>query len=82
MTIKDLLKNKTIYPTVVVPEGRDDDVGYAITVVDDLIFDSTQEHALKLCRKTLEWTCGFYGIKNIYFAVWFEQQVNVPPLKY
>ena len=36
MTIEDLLK-KTIYPTVVVPEGRDDDVGYAITVVDDLI---------------------------------------------
>ena len=50
-------------------------------MVDDLIFDSTQEHALKLCRESLEWTCGFYGIKNIYFAVWFQQNVNVPPLK-
>ena len=81
MIIEDLMKNKTIYPIVIVPEGRDDDVGHTVTVVDDLIFDSTQEHALKLYRKSLEWTCGFYRIKNIYFAVWFEQQVNVPPLK-
>ena len=41
MTIEDLLYKKTIYPTVVIPEGRDNDVGHAITVVDDLIFDST-----------------------------------------
>ena len=80
MTIEDLLKENTSFPTVVVPEGQNDDVGHAITVVDDLIFDST--HALKLCRELLEWTCGFYGIKNICFAVWFEQQVNVPPLKH
>ena len=36
MTNEDLLK-KTNFPTVVVPEGRDNDVGHAITVVDDLI---------------------------------------------
>ena len=72
---------KTIFPTIVVPEGRNDDDGHAITVVDDLIFDSTQKHALKLYRESLEWTCGFYGIKDIYFAVRFQQNLSAPPLE-
>ena len=38
MTIEDLLKENISFPTVVVPEGWNDDVRHAITVVDDLIF--------------------------------------------
>jgi hypothetical protein len=27
-------------------------------VVDDLIFDSTQTYAMRLCRDSLDWICG------------------------
>ena len=37
----DLLNNLTIYPTVIVLVGNDGSVNHAVTVVDDLIFDST-----------------------------------------
>ena len=48
----------TEFPTVVVPQGRDGSVNHAVCIVDDLVFDSTQPKALKLCRETLDWVCG------------------------
>ena len=63
MTIEKLLKEKTIYPTVVVPEGRDNNVGHAITVVDDLIFYSTQEHALNFAENPLNGLVDFMESK-------------------
>ena len=42
MSIRDLVENKTIFPTIVVPQGEDESVGYAVCVVNDFIFDSTQ----------------------------------------
>ena len=73
LTIKDLVKNKTIYPTLVIPSGNDGSTGHAVCVVDDLIFDSTQENALKLCRESLDWICGRYGCKELYVAIRFHQ---------
>ena len=40
---------------VVVPLGCDGGIGHAIIVVGDYIFDSTQTHALKLDKKSLDW---------------------------
>ena len=37
MTIEELLEEKTIYLTVVVPQGRNNNVGHAVTIVDNLI---------------------------------------------
>ena len=41
LTIKELLENKTIYPTLVIPYGNDGSTGHTICIMDDLIFDST-----------------------------------------
>ena len=66
ITIEDLLKIKIIYPNLVIPSGNDGSTGHAVCVVDDLIFDSTQENVLKLCRESLDWICGKKGCKDIY----------------
>jgi hypothetical protein len=42
----------------VIPLGGDGGIGHAITIVGDLIFDSTQTHALKLGKNTLDWCCA------------------------
>ena len=73
MTVEQLVNNKTIYTTLVVPTGNDGSTGHAVCVVDDLIFDSTQENALKLCRESLDWVCGRYGCKELYIAMRFYQ---------
>ena len=71
ITIEELVENKTIYPTLVVPIENDGSTGHAICVVDDLIFDSTQENALKLYRESLDWICGRKGYKELYVAIRF-----------
>ena len=73
LTIEDLIEDKMIYPTLVIPFRNDGSTGHAICVVDDLIFDSTQENALKLCRESLDWICGKHGCKDIYYAIRFHQ---------
>jgi hypothetical protein len=42
-------------------------------VVDDIIFDATQSHAMKLCRENLEWICGKHGMGEIKRALRFEK---------
>ena len=74
MKIEDLLTNLTIFPTMVIPMGGDKSVGHAVCVVDDLIFDSTQKFALKLCKDSLDWICGEDGCKEIYSAIRFHQK--------
>ncbi len=57
---------------VVVPLGGDGGIGHAITIVGDLIFDSTQTHALKLGKDSLDWCCANdRGFESIYMAVKF-----------
>jgi hypothetical protein len=46
---------------------------HAFVVVDDLIFDCTQTHAMKLCRESLDWICGENGIASINIALRFNQ---------
>jgi hypothetical protein len=40
---------------MVIPLGGDGGIGHAITIVGDLIFGSTQSHALKSGKKSLDW---------------------------
>jgi hypothetical protein len=57
---------------VVVPLGGDGGIGHAITIVGNLIFDSTQTHALKLGKDSLDWCCAYnHGFESIYMAVKF-----------
>ena len=55
-----LLKNcvqKTPFVTIVIPQMKNGNQNHAFTVVDDLIFDSTQSHAMKLTKESIEWIC-------------------------
>jgi hypothetical protein len=55
MTWDDLLLNITPFPTVVIPKLPSGEATHAFCVVDDLIFDSTTECALKLSRDSVMW---------------------------
>ncbi len=62
---------------VVIPLGGDGGIGHAITIVGDLIFDSTQTHALKLGKNTLDWCCANdHGFASIYMAIKFAWKKN------
>jgi hypothetical protein len=57
---------------VVIPLGGDGGIGYAITFVGDHIFDSTQRHALKLGKNSLDWCCANdRGFESIYMTIKF-----------
>jgi hypothetical protein len=68
-----VLQNKTIFPTMVIPRTNDGSAGHAVAVVDDIIFDATQSHAMKLSRKSFEWICGKHGVGGIERALRFEK---------
>ena len=73
LTIEDLLARKTRFPILIFPYGKDGSNNHSFVVVDDLIFDSTQTHALKLCRKSLDWICGDDRIGSINVALRFNE---------
>jgi hypothetical protein len=65
-------KRSDRWALVVVPLGGDGGTGHAIIIVGDLIFDSTQTHALKLGKDSLDWCCAnHHGFESIYMAVKF-----------
>jgi hypothetical protein len=60
---------------VVIPLGGDGGIGHAITIVGDLIFDSTQSHALTLGNNSLDWCCANdRGFESIYMAIKFARK--------
>jgi hypothetical protein len=68
------LKTETFHcwALVVIPLGGDGGISHAITIVGDLIFDSTQSHALKLRKNSLDWCCANNrGFESIYMAIKF-----------
>jgi hypothetical protein len=69
LSIQDLLEKRTRFPTVVIPFGRDGSKSHSFV---DLIFDSTQPSALKLCRGSLDWICGNDGMGLIDVAMRFK----------
>ena len=81
ITIEQLLGNMTEFPTLVVPLGHDGSVNHAVCIVDDLVFDSTQPKALRLCQQTFDWVCGGSGCSDIYIALWFMRGYHCKTLK-
>ena len=75
-SLEELIADKCLFPTLVVPRGADKGVGHAVCVVDDLIFDSTQARALKLEKSSFDWICGEGGCTGIYWALRFENPVG------
>ena len=70
LDIANLCEQQTPFPTIVIPQCVDGGVNHAVTVVDDLIFDSTQTNALKLTKESFDWICakngGFQKISGAY----------------
>ena len=75
ITIPTLVQKYTPYPTIVVPLGNNGSISHAITVVDDLVFDSTQKYALTLSHKYFHWICGGLGTSD---QVWGTIRFNRP----
>ena len=66
MTLSDLLKDDDHFlPRIVLLKGNDGSMNHAVTVVDDLIFDSTQKFALKKCKESFDWCCGDEGCGGV-----------------
>jgi hypothetical protein len=41
ISLDELVQNKTIFPTMVIPRANDESASHAVVVVDDIIFDAT-----------------------------------------
>ena len=66
-----VLNNVTPYPTLVIPVLPDGSTSHAFCVVDDLIFDSSTQYALKLQWESVSWI--FHGSPcRIYQMYQFE----------
>ena len=71
----DIFGNKSRNPTLVVPVGSDGGTQHAITVVDNLIFDSNVEVALRLCQDSLDWcTNAPRGFHPVHYAIRFQRK--------
>jgi hypothetical protein len=71
-SLEEFCQARNQYPCVCFPVGNDGSENHTITVVDDLIFDSTQPNALKLCADSVHWICGQQGCLRIKSAYRFE----------
>ena len=77
ISVEHLVQKPSPYPTLVIPLGNDGSVNHSICVVDDLIFDSTQQFALKLCHKSFHWIAGELGSnKHVLGAIRFHRPVH------
>ena len=81
ISLKDLMEDLHPYPTVVILEGKDGQVDHAVCIVDNIIFDSTQQYALRLNMDSFNWICGDGGCQGIYVAFRFHKGAGVPVLK-
>ena len=76
ISVKTLCLERSPFPTVVVPLGKDKSLNHAVCVIDDLVFDSTQMFALKLKRKTFDWVVQADGVEMIHGAYRFHRKSN------
>ena len=77
----DVLNQKSHHITVVVPLGKDGGVQHVMTILDNHIFDSTQEYAMHLTKKSLDWCCNnSKGYQRVYMAVRFTMPKSPPAM--
>ena len=74
--MEELISIQTPYPTLVLPLGRDGSISHAITIVDDILIDSTQKQALKKCAEAFDWAVGS-TCDGIYLAIRFQHPWKV-----
>ena len=70
----EILQKHDPFPMLVVLIGNDGSSNHAVTILDDLIFDSTQPYAIKKSRKSLDWLCGDDGFTKLGVAYLFNQK--------
>jgi hypothetical protein len=75
------VSRKTPYLTLVHPKGRDGSVDHAVCVVDDIIFDSTLTHAMKLCEESFHAVCGGKGMAELGRVIRFCMPIGVKHTK-
>jgi len=68
LDLEDLIRNKTTRPLVLIPLACDGQVSHAVCIIDDLVFDSTQQRAMKLIMDSLHWSCGRCGFESVWEA--------------
>lgn len=73
ITIKDLIQEKTPYPTILVPIGRNGYCGHCVLVVNDIIFDAITPFGLLLIEESFEWVFGV-PVKHILMAYRFANK--------
>jgi hypothetical protein len=73
LSVEELVQNKTIFPTMIIPRANDGLASHTVIVVDDIIFDATQCHGINLCRESFEWICGKNGVGGIERALPFKK---------
>ena len=61
MTVMEVYEMRLPFPVLLILKTNDGGIQHAVTVVDDLIFDSTQKHALKLCEDGFKFLCKRNG---------------------
>ena len=55
LTIEEVIESPSPFPLLLVPEPKFGVVNNAICIVDDLVFDSITNKALRLCNETFLW---------------------------
>ena len=82
LRMDQLCREKTPYPTIVIPAGNDGSVNHAVCIVDDLVFDSTQNYALKLKKESFDFAVGECGAGGIFGAIRFYRpnRKGIPPM--
>ena len=63
------------YPTLIIPVLPDGSTSHAFCVVDDLIFDSITQYALKLEKESLNWMFNDSDM-NVFLALRFETKIS------
>jgi len=75
----DLFCDITPYPTLVIPVLPNGDTSHALCVVDDLIFDSITQFALRLHADSVKWIFND-SIPDIFLALRFQTKIPFSPL--
>jgi hypothetical protein len=72
LTNLDVLKDRSMWPTLCILKGNDGSTNHAVTIVENYIFDSNNTYALPLNESTLNWCCcGDEGLEVKFVSVPF-----------
>ena len=76
INLDELCHLNSPFPFVAILRGRDGSTNHAVTIVDDIIFDSTLEYAMKLRIQSFHWICGIGGCDGIHTGIHFNDNYN------